>query len=100
VIANATGTPAIRAAGWLCLAATPVFAMMAVLTAAFGGDMPMICSAGPDAFPLGGMVPMYLLMSAFHAAPWLRLISDRPAGNRSRRSETPASHGQLSNVPR
>ena len=27
--------------------------------------------------PLGGMVPMYLLMSAFHLAPWLKLISGR-----------------------
>jgi hypothetical protein len=26
---------------------------------------------------LGGMVPMYLLMSAFHSAAWLRLISER-----------------------
>ena len=26
---------------------------------------------------LGGMVPMYLLMSAFHASAWLRLISER-----------------------
>jgi hypothetical protein len=25
--------------------------------------------------PLAGMVPMYLLMSAFHLAPWLRLVS-------------------------
>ena len=31
----------------------------------------------------GGIVPvtlMYLLMSAFHAAPWLRLISSRRSG--------------------
>ena len=27
------------------------------------------------ASPLSGMVPMYLLMSAFHSAPWLKLIS-------------------------
>jgi len=26
---------------------------------------------------LGGMVPMYLLMSAFHSAPWLKLIAGR-----------------------
>jgi hypothetical protein len=24
---------------------------------------------------LSGMVPMYVLMSAFHVAPWLKLIS-------------------------
>jgi uncharacterized protein YndB with AHSA1/START domain len=27
------------------------------------------------ASPLGGMIPMYLLMSAFHSPPWLRLIA-------------------------
>jgi hypothetical protein len=27
--------------------------------------------------PMSGMTMMYLLMSAFHAAPWLRLISCR-----------------------
>jgi hypothetical protein len=32
------------------------------------------------ASPLGGMVPMYLLMSAFHLAPWLKLISRRRIG--------------------
>jgi hypothetical protein len=37
----------------------------------------MLCSAAPDASPLSGMVPMYLLMSAFHSAPWLKLISGR-----------------------
>jgi hypothetical protein len=26
---------------------------------------------------LGGMAPMYLLMSAFHSTPWLTLISRR-----------------------
>jgi hypothetical protein len=30
--------------------------------------------------PLTGMVPMYLLMSAFHAAPWVRLVSGRRVG--------------------
>jgi hypothetical protein len=33
-------------------------------------------------FRLHGMVPMYLLMSAFHAAPWLKLISSRRSGAR------------------
>jgi uncharacterized membrane protein YeiH len=63
------------AADWLCLAAAPTFAVMALLTGVFGGVAPdMLCSA---ASPLGGMVPMYLLMSAFHAAPWLKLITRR-----------------------
>jgi hypothetical protein len=26
------------------------------------------------------MVPMYLLMSAFHSAPWLKLVSSRRSG--------------------
>jgi hypothetical protein len=61
-------------ADWLSLAAAPTFAMMALLTALFGAGAPdMLCSA-MHASPLGGMVPMYLLMSAFHLAPWLRLI--------------------------
>ena len=34
----------------------------------------MLCAAG-HGLSLGGMVPMYLLMSAFHSAAWLRLIS-------------------------
>jgi hypothetical protein len=65
----------------LCLAAAPTFAVMGLLTAVFGGGAPdIVCSATQGASPLGGMVPMYLLMSAFHAAPWLKLISSRPGG--------------------
>jgi hypothetical protein len=36
----------------------------------------MFCAAGPGASLLTGMVPMYMLMSAFHAAPWLRLLRE------------------------
>jgi len=54
----------------LYLAATPTFAIMAVLTAVSGGHSDMLCSATQS--PLGGMVPMYALMSAFHAGPWLK----------------------------
>ena len=64
-------------AGLLSLAATPVFATMALLTWVQGGDADMICSAMHTGSALGGMVPMYLLMSAFHCAPWLRLIARR-----------------------
>ena len=60
----------------LGFAATPVFAGMALLTWLEGGDAGMICSMHA-ASPLGGMVPMYLLMSAFHATPWLKLILRR-----------------------
>ena len=60
------------AARWLCLAASPTFALMALVTAVFG-ESGMDCMAVQS--PLAGMVPMYLLMSAFHLAPWLRLMS-------------------------
>jgi len=54
---------------------------MAVLTAVLGGPADMFCTPGHGSL-LGGMVPMYLLMSAFHAAAWLRLISERSRGGR------------------
>ena len=66
-------------ARWLALAATPTFAIMAVLTATIGGGpADLLCAAGQGSL-LGGMVPMYLLMSAFHSAAWLRLIAERRA---------------------
>jgi len=65
------------AAGWLGRAAAPTFAVMALLTCMSGGDADMMCSAAHGVPPLSGMVPMYLLMSAFHSAPWLKLISRR-----------------------
>ncbi|MHC4042472.1 hypothetical protein [Bradyrhizobium sp. 23AC] len=63
-------------AKWLALAATPTFAIMAVLTAMIGGGPDLLCGAGQGSV-LGGMVPMYLLMSTFHSAAWLRLIAER-----------------------
>ena len=72
---------ALGTADWLCLAAAPTFAIMALLTGVLGGGSPdMLCSAAQDASPLSGMVPMYLLMCAFHSAPWLKLISRRRSG--------------------
>jgi hypothetical protein len=62
------------AADWLGLAAMPTFAAMALMTAALGGAEPL-CSAHGSL--MSGMVPMYLMMSAFHLGPWLRLISAR-----------------------
>ncbi|WP_342239043.1 hypothetical protein [Inquilinus sp. OTU3971] len=67
---------ALGAAGWLHLAATPTFAVMALVTGVSGGEPDVLCAAA-GLSPLGGMVPMYLLMSVFHAAPWLRLIAGR-----------------------
>jgi hypothetical protein len=73
---DSTGTtPALGIADWLCLAAAPTFALMALLSCLQGSDASMMCMG---ASPLTGMAAMYLLMSAFHLAPWLRVISGRP----------------------
>jgi hypothetical protein len=61
----------------LSFAAAPAFAIMALLTCVRGSSSDMFCGAMQDASPLSGMVPMYLLMCAVHAAPWLKLISRR-----------------------
>ncbi|RWX08616.1 hypothetical protein EHI42_28230 [Rhizobium hidalgonense] len=73
-MASPTGRIAASAADRLSLAAAPTFALMALLTAATG-SADMICTTTPDNFPIGGMVPMYLLMSGFHLTPWLRLAA-------------------------
>jgi hypothetical protein len=83
-IRSETGHPAAhRATEWLCLAAAPTFAIMALLTAVLdAGEPDMLCSAAEHASRLSGMIPMYLLMSAFHSPPWLALISSRRGGAR------------------
>ena len=74
------------AADFLYLAAAPTFAIMALLTAVLGGGpAEALCGASS----LGGMVPMYLLMSAFHTAPWLKLVSHRRSGARRSWSGVP-----------
>jgi hypothetical protein len=63
---------------WLSLAAAPTFATMALLTGIHDSGMPgFLCSAAQGGSPLTGMVPMYLLMAAFHARPWLGLLAGR-----------------------
>jgi hypothetical protein len=75
---------ALGAAHWLSLAAAPTFAVMALLTwVPGGGKIMMMCSAAQVSSPLSGMVTMYLLMSAFHSAPWLKLVSSRTGARRS-----------------
>jgi hypothetical protein len=59
------------AADWLGLAATPTFAIMA-LASVGNGPADILCAATS---PLGGMTAMYVLMSAFHLPPWLKLIA-------------------------
>jgi hypothetical protein len=69
------------AAGWLSLAAAPTFAIMALITGVSGESQPdMLCSAMQGGSVFGGMVPMYLLMSIFHSAPWLKLVTSRMHG--------------------
>jgi hypothetical protein len=76
--AGSGNAAALGAADWLCLAAAPTFAIMALLTGALGGGPPdILCSSTQDASPLSGMIPMHLLMSVFHSAPWLKLIVSR-----------------------
>jgi hypothetical protein len=69
---------AFSSAEWLALAASPVFVMMALLTG-IADDSPVnvLCSMSRG-LPLSGMPAMYLLMSAFHVAPWLKLIRRPP----------------------
>ena len=69
-------------ADFLYLAAAPTFAIMALLTGVLGGGSPDALCSIVSASPLSGMVPMYVLMSAFHSAPWLKLISSRRSGAR------------------
>lgn len=65
------------AANALALAAAPTFALLGLWTAFDGGRSDTLCMGMRDASPLNGMTLMYALMSAFHATPWLNLISRR-----------------------
>ena len=71
-----TGQPVPDGAGWLSLAASPTFALMAGIPAIGSPSMAM-CSATPAWGAFNDMALMYLLMSLFHLTPWLRLVSRR-----------------------
>jgi len=73
------GSGADAVADGLRFAAAPAFALMALLTFC-GGRQDMLCTMMQDASPLDGMATMYLLMSAFHAGPWLKLIARSRGG--------------------
>lgn len=68
---------ALRLAEGLALAASPVFALMALLSVLGGDPVAILCSAVPGS-PLNGMATMYLLMGVVHLPPWLKLIAARP----------------------
>ena len=76
------GRAAPGVAGWLGLAAAPTLAIMALWSAFFSGQPDMLCMAMQGSSPMSGMTLMYLLMSAFHSSPWLKLISSRRNGAR------------------
>ncbi|HEY5204964.1 MAG TPA: hypothetical protein VIJ63_10230 [Roseiarcus sp.] len=65
------------AADWLGLAAAPAFATMALTAVCLGGGADPLCLASGHGALMSGMAPMYLMMSAFHVGPWLRLITGR-----------------------
>jgi hypothetical protein len=66
------------AAGWLSLAASPTFALMAWVAANDAHPM-ALCSAGSSILPIDGMTAMYGLMSLFHLSPWLKLAFGQPS---------------------
>ena len=60
---------------FLSLAPTPTFALLALLSSSQESSLQsLICAAGHSS-PMPGMVSMYLLMSVFHSAPWIRMIT-------------------------
>lgn len=69
---SATANKATGETAWLALAASPVFALMALVSAADAPPL-ALCAAGATLLPVDGMTAMYLLMSLFHLPPWLRL---------------------------
>ena len=63
---------------WLTLAASPSFAVMAVVSAAQGASPDaMLCGALQGASPMTGMTAMYVMMGVFHAGPWFGLVGSR-----------------------
>jgi hypothetical protein len=77
-----------RAAGLLALAAAPTFAIMALVSGR-AGDTDMLCSSVQAGLPLSPMATMYVLMSAFHLAPWLTLMFGRTAARENAMCRNP-----------
>ena len=64
--AGGGGAAAPGVAGWLGLATTPTFALMALWIGATGDQPDVLCASSHGALSLNGMAVMYALMSIFH----------------------------------
>lgn len=74
-IGSEGGNVALGAVDLLSLAGAPTFAIMALLTGTLDIGAPdTLCLATQHALPVNGMGLMYVLMSAFHSGPWLKLL--------------------------
>jgi hypothetical protein len=57
---------------WLGLAASPTFALMALIAAVDAPPL-ALCAGGIRMLPIDDMTAMYVLMSLFHLPSWLKL---------------------------
>jgi hypothetical protein len=74
---------ALRIADCLRLAAAPSYAVMALVTGILGeSPKDVLCVATHHASLPSGMSWMYMLMSVFHSAPWLKLIANWASAGR------------------
>ncbi len=88
--AQETGRPAgSRAREVLGLAASPVFAAMALASAVAQADPASVVCGAAGASPLTGMTAMYVAMSLFHAGPWLDRLLPGARVPRGRRRHAP-----------
>jgi hypothetical protein len=97
---DGSGPAASGAAGWLGLAAAPTFAFMTLWTGLSGGQPDMLCVSVQGSSPMSGMTLMYALMSAFHAAPWLKLIASRRRDRNGLQRAFRKAKSQPSSAPR
>src|SRR5262245_8549435 len=73
-----SGNVVLGAVDLLSLAGSPTFVIMALLAGGIdNGSRDVLCATAQHGSALNGMVVMYLLMSAFHSAPWFRLLRKR-----------------------
>lgn len=91
---------ALWAADALSLAASPTFAIMALLSSVAGDGSSITAGMATHASPMTGMFIMYLLMSAFHAAAWLKLLRAARRSVRGPRTEQLAHRDELTHMIR